>query len=185
MNQEQFLRECGKTYPEAIAAIAYFRESVQQKCRPVIDKRISELAKVLGVAGADLKLIRYAAPDSPTSVIRSPLNLGWQAKRSDNLSLYFYLCWDREPDDYSAPLAVAISIWVKDGKKQKALVAEMDQQAENAAFKNQPWLIGEGALWMNLKEGDIPHVGDNLNRLLEYTVKFLKSVKGITKYCKA
>jgi hypothetical protein len=33
-----------------------------------------------------------------------------------------------------------------------------------------------------MKEGDLPQLADKLNALAEYTIRFLKSIKGLEKY---
>ena len=91
MNQKEFISQCAKTYPEVMAALAYFRQSIQQECKPVIQKRINEFAGVLGVPHEDLKLSEYAWPDKPALAHNDEFELGWQAKRADNLYLYFYM----------------------------------------------------------------------------------------------
>ena len=93
MNQEQFLSECGESYPEAMAALGYFRQLVQQRCKAVVAKRLKELSDLLGVAHRSLKLIKYADPDRPISTPSEYLNVGWQAKRAEDLYFYFYLSW--------------------------------------------------------------------------------------------
>jgi hypothetical protein len=128
MNQEQFLRECGKSYPEAMAALAYFRRSVQQQCIPVVQKYLKEFAEVLGVAHKDLKLTEYADPDRPTPAFSGVFSLGWQAKRSDDLYLYFFLCWVGKPDENAAP-------WLNFGR------LEIEVTVDDAKAYTGPWTV--------------------------------------------
>jgi len=184
MNQEQFLSECGKSYPEAMVALGYFRQLVQQQCKPVVEKRLKELSEVLNVSRQSLsRPIEYAEPDRPVSTPSEYLNVGWQAKRADNLYLYFYLSWVRKPEDDSGPMGVAITIWVKDNGKREALAAELLRHREDVAFKDEPWeskLHGR-EFWLTMKEDDLPQLAEKLNALAEYTIRFLKSIKGIVR----
>jgi hypothetical protein len=185
MNQKQFLSECGKSYPEVIAAMAYFRQSIQQQCKPVVQKRIPEFAEVLGIPVKALKIMEYAQPDKLGAAVSDEICLGLQAKRSDDLFLYFYLNWSRKPDEYWSPLSIVISIWLKDGQKREKLAAELERHGEDAAFKDAPWMLGDRHFWLNMKEGEIPQVGDKLDALFGHTIGFLKSLKGIKDYFRA
>jgi hypothetical protein len=175
MNQEQFLFECGKSYPEAMVALGYFRQLVQQQCKPVVEKRLEELSEVLNVSRQSLRLIEYAEPDRLLSTPSEYLSVGWQAKRAENLYLYFYLSWVRKPEDDSGPLGVAITIWVRDNGKREALAAELHRHREDVAFKDEPWVLKGRTFWLTMKEGDLPQLADKLNALAEYTIRFLKS----------
>jgi hypothetical protein len=77
MNEQQFLRECGKPYPEAIAAMAHFRQLVQQQFDPVARKRTKELGKILSVSYDDLIWKEYAYPWHIASSAGSD-EPGWQ-----------------------------------------------------------------------------------------------------------
>ena len=184
MNQERFLIECGKSYPEAMVALGYFRQLVQQQCKPVVEKRLKELSEVLNVSHQSLsRPYEYAEPDRPVSTPSEYLNVGWQAKRADNLYLYFCLSWVRKPEDDSGPMGVAITIWVKDNGKREALAAELLRHREDVAFKDEPWeskLKGRG-FWLTMKEDDLPQLADKLNALAEYTIRFFKSIEGIVR----
>ena len=140
-DQEQFLPECGKSYPEAMVALGYFRQLVQRQCKPVVEKRLKELSEVLNVSHQSLRLIPYAEPDKLVSTLSEYFSVGWQAKRAENLYLQFYLSWVRKPEDDSGPLGVAITIWVSDNRKCEALAAELDRHDEDVAFKDEPWVI--------------------------------------------
>ncbi len=182
-DQEQFLLECGKSYPEAMVALGYFRQLVQQQCKPVVEKRLKELSEVLNVSHQSLKLIKYAEPDQLASTLSEYFSVGWQAKRAENLYLQFYLSWVRKPEDDSGPLGVAITIWVSDNRKCEALAAELYRHREDVAFKDEPWesnLSGR-KFWLTIKEGDLPQMADKLNALAEHTIRFLKSIKGIVR----
>jgi hypothetical protein len=184
MNQEQFLSECGKSYPEAMVALGYFRQLVQQQCKPVVEKRLKELSEVLNVSHQSLsRPYEYAEPDRPVSTPSEYLNVGWQAKRADNLYLYFYLSWVRKPEDDSGPMGVAITIWVKDNGKREALAAELLRHCEDVAFKDEPWesKLNGREFWLTMKEDDLPQLAEKLNALAEYTIRFLKSIKGIVR----
>ena len=180
MNQEQFLFECGKSYPEAMVALGYFRQLVQRQCKPVAKKHLKELSEVLNVSQS-LRLIPYAEPDKLVSTLPEYFNVGWQAKRAENLYLQFYLSWVRKPEDDSGPLGVAINIWVSDNRKCEALAAELDRDDEDVAFKDEPWALKGRTFWLTMKEGDLPQLADKLNALAEYTIRFLKSIKGIVR----
>lgn len=182
MNQDQFLRECGKSYPEAMAALGYFRTSILQQCKPVVQKRIREFAEILGVSAQDLKLTEYIEPDRPLPTVPDKISLGWQAKRSEDLYLYFYLCWTRETVEDSDPLSIVIAIWIKDRKKREELAAKLAQLKEGSPFRDEPWLVTDRRFRMHMQEGEIPQVGDKLDALLAYTFIFLKSLKGIEDY---
>jgi hypothetical protein len=186
MNQQQFLLECGKSYPDAMAALAYFRQLVQQRCKPVVDQRLQEIGEILGVPRQDLKLLEHANPDKPAAAVPDQVELGWKAKRAENLYLYFYLYWLREPEEDSAPLGVAITIWIKDGNKRDALAAKLDQLSDDSSFDGEPWTYSFYSdiieFWMDLKEDELPQVGDKLDQLFGYTVRFLKALKGIANY---
>jgi|SRR5579863_919296 len=156
MNQEQFLCECGKSYPEAMAALGYFRQLVQKQCKAVVEKRLKELSDVLSVSHKSLKLIEYAEPDRPVSTPSEHLNVGWQAKRADNLYLYFYLYWVPTPEDASEPLGVGITFWVKDGRKREALATELDRHSEDVAFEDEPWILDGRNFSLAMKEGELP-----------------------------
>ena len=183
-DQEQFLLECGKSYPEAMVALGYFRQLVHKQCKPVVEKRLKELSEVLNVSHQSLKLIEYVYPDGPVSTPSEYLDVGWQAKRADNLYLYFYLSWVPKPEDDSGPLGVAITIWVKDKGKREALAAELYRHREDVAFKDEPWesTLNGREFWLPMKEDDLPQMADKLNALAEYTIRFLKSIKGVEKY---
>jgi hypothetical protein len=116
MDQEQFLSECGKSYPEAFAALAYFRQSIQQRCKPVVQKRIQEFANVLGIPVKELRVIGYAEPDKLGAAVSDVIYLGVQAKPSEELYLYFCLRWNRKPD--VTPLRLVISIWPNNAQKR-------------------------------------------------------------------
>jgi hypothetical protein len=182
MNQEQFLCECGKSYPEAMAALGHFRQLIQQRCKAVVEKRLKELGDVLGVSHRSLRLIKYADPDRPVSTPSEYLNVGWQAKRAEDLIFYFYLSWVPKPEDDSEPLGVGISLWVKDDGKRQALANELDRHSEDVAFKDEPWYLGGRDFSLEMKEGEIPQVADKLNALADYAIRFLKSLKGIENY---
>jgi len=181
-DQEQFLLECGKSYPEAMVALGYFRQLVQQQCKPVVEKRLKELCEVLNVSRQSLsRPFAYAEPDRPVSTPSEYLSVGWQAKRAENLYLQFYLSWVPKPEDDSGPLGVAITIWVKDNGKREALAAELLRHREDVAFKDEPWetRLNGREFWLTMKEDDLPQLADKLNALAEYTIRFLKSIKGI------
>ena len=180
-DQEQFLLECGKSYPEAMVALGYFRQLVQQQCKPVVEERLKELSESLNVSRQSLKLIEYAEPDRPVSTLSEYLSVGWQAKRAENLYLQFYLCWVPKPEDDLGPLRVGISIWVKDNRKREALAAELERHDGDVAFKDEPWVLKGRTFWLTMKEGDLPQLADKLNALAEYTIRFLKSIKGIVR----
>jgi hypothetical protein len=186
MNQQQFLQECGKSYPEAMAALGFFRQSVLQSCKTVIHKRISDLGEVLCISDQDLKLLEHARPDKPMSAVPDQVELGWKAKRSEDLYLYFYLCWLREPDEGYAPIGVAIAIYIKDRNKRENLAAKLDQLSEHPPFDGEPWLYSSDSdvieFWMEVKEDELPQVGDKLDQLFVYTTEFLKALKGIGKH---
>jgi hypothetical protein len=185
MNQQLFLSECGKSYPEVIAALAYFRQSIYQQCKPVVQKRIKEFAKALGVPHEKLKLSEYAWPDSYVPTDLTEMGLGWKARRSQDLCLFFYLCWDLNPES-SVPLSVVISFWIKDSMKLEKLEGELDQHRNDAGFKDEPWkLYGGRQFWMALQESEIPQVGDKLDVLFGHTIRFLKSLEGIKDYFRA
>jgi len=183
MNQELFLSECGKSYPEAMVALGYFRQLVRQRCKPVVEKRLKELSDVLNVSRQSLKLIPYAEPDQLVSTLLEYFNVGWQAKRAENLYLQFYLSWVRKPEDDSGPLGVAITIWVSDNRKCEELAAELLRHREDVAFKDEPWesKLNGRKFWLTIKEDDLPQLADKLNALAEYTIRFLKSIKGIVR----
>ena len=186
MNQQQFLQECGKSYPDAMAALGFFRQLVQQRFKAVVQAHITELAEVLGIPRQDLKLLAYANPDKPAMAVSEEVCLGCQAKRSENLDLYFCLYWNREPDEDSAPLGVVISVWIKDRNKREALAAKLDQFADIPPFDGEPWFYGDESddieFYMSVKEDDLPRADDKLKELCDYTIKFLKSLKGIAHY---
>jgi len=182
MNQQQFIRECGKSYPEAMAALGYFRQLVQQQCDPVVQKRIKELGKVIGVPHEDLRVTEYTNPDRPGPTIAEQVSLGLLARRSENLYLYFYLYWFREPDEYWTPLGVAIDIWIKDQSKRKALDAKINQRIYAPAFQSEPWEYVDLEFWLAVKDSELPRAGDKLDELFGYTIGFLKSIKGIASY---
>jgi hypothetical protein len=182
VSQEEFLRECGKSYPEAMSALAYFRQAIQQQCKAVVQQRIDGFAEILGVSPWNLKLTEYAEPDNPKLTAWDETNLGWQAKRSDDLYLYFYLCWTRQPDKDVAPLSVRISIWIKDREKREGLAALLDRHSDDPAFKDQPWYVDERHFWMSIQEHEIPRVADKLDALCDYTIRFLKPLEGIENY---
>jgi hypothetical protein len=188
MNQQQFLRECGKSYPEAVAALGYFRQLVRQQCERVVQKRIKDLGKVIGVSPQDLKITEYSDPDWLDSAVADQVSLGLQARRSESLYLYFYLYWLHEPEEGSAPLGVAIDIWINRSKRE-ALDRKLDQHCEAPAFKGEPWnysAVGNILeFWLDIKESDLPRFGDKLDALCGYTIRFLKSVKGIASYFRA
>jgi hypothetical protein len=182
--QEQFLLECGKSYPEAMVALGYFRQLVQRQCKPVVEKRLKEVCEVLNVSRQSLSRpypSEYVDPDRPVSTPSEYLSVGWQAKRADNLYLYFYLSWVRKPEDDSGPLGVAITIWVSDKGKREALAAELHRYREDVAFKDEPWVLKGRTFWLTMKEGDLPQLADKLNALAEYTIRFLESIKGIVR----
>lgn len=185
MNQEQFFDECGRSYPEAMAALGYFRELVQQRCKTAVEKHLKELSDALGVSHQSLRLMAYAEPDRPTASASEFLNVGWQAKRAENLYLYFYLSWVPKPEDDSGPLGVGITIWVKDAEKRNALAKELDQHSEDAAFKGEPWYLGGRSFWLAIEEGELPQVALKLDALAGYAIRFLKSLKGIEDYFRA
>jgi hypothetical protein len=89
MEQQKFLSECAKSYPEVMAAVAYFRQAVQKQCKDVVHTRIKELCKVLHVSDQDLKLNEYAKPDRPVPACLDDYHwIGWKATPSDNLDIY-------------------------------------------------------------------------------------------------
>lgn len=189
MNQQEFLQECGESYPEAMAALGFYRQLVQRDCETVSKKRIQELCDVLGVSLQDLKWLEYAKPDKPSFVIPDEVALGCLAKRSENLYLYFCLSWPSEPDEDCTPVGIVIDIWIKDRKKRESLTAKQDQLVEDPAFADEPWLYESGAdcinFWMDLNEGELPQIDEKLDQLFTYTINFLKSLKGIATYFRA
>jgi hypothetical protein len=178
MNQEQFLHECSKTYPEAMAALGYFRQLIQEQCKTVVEKRLGEFAKAIGIA-QDLKLVEYAAPDRPVPNALNATDLGWQARPSDELYLYFYLRWTRPPDDDSARMSVVIAIWLKDRGKRELLARDMNRHSEDIALKDEHCRQANRHFSADLQEDETPQVGERLNTLLDYTIKFLKSLPDI------
>jgi len=172
-----------------MAALAYFRQLAQSKCKAVVQGRIEEFAEVLGVSHKDLKLTEYAYPAKPTPNSSEPIYLGYQAKRLENLYLYLYSYWPTKPGDDSAPQGVGIDLWIK-GSKRRELATKLDQHSEDPALKNEPWKCGQQAgfesysLWMEMKDGDFPQFDEKLDKLFDYTIKFLKSVKGIENFFK-
>lgn len=190
MEQQQFLRECGRSYPYVMAAVAYFRQLVQKQYKEVVQRRIEEFAEVIGLSRKDLKLTEYLYPAKPTPISSEPIYLGLQAKRQEDLYLYFYSYWSPEPEEDSAPQGVGIDIWIKNASKRKELVAKFDQHSEDTAFRNEPWKCGQlpnvesYSVWMEMKDGDFPQFDEKLDKLFDYTIKFLKSVKGIENYFK-
>jgi hypothetical protein len=185
MNQQQFLQECGKSYPEALAALGYFRQLVLQRCNTVVQKRIQELGEVLGVPHQELKLLEYARPDRIVSDVPDEVILGWRAKRLENFHLYFYLSW-RQPDEDYAPIGIVIGIWIKDRNKQEGLGAKLDRLSEDPAFASEPWLYYSypnfSEFWMNVKEDELQQVDEKLDQLFGYTIGCLKSLTGIANY---
>jgi hypothetical protein len=190
MEQQQFLRECGKSYPEVWAALAYFRQLVQRQCETVVQKRIKEFCNVLAVSDKHLELKEYAYPDSPVPARLDHLKcLGWTARPSDNLHIYSYMYWDPKPEEGSTPLGVGIEIWIKNGSKRKQLAAQLDQHCENPAFRNDKrWYCGQNgqsyAFWMEMTESDLPQFEQKLDQNFDRIIGFLKSVKGIASYFK-
>ena len=181
-DQEQFLVECGKSYPEAMVALGYFRQLVQEQCKLVVEKRLKEFCEALNVSRESLsEPSTYSEPYELVSAPREYFSVGCRAKRSENLYLEFYLSWVPKPEDDLGPLGVGISIWVSDKGKREALAAELDQRDENVAFKDEPWVLKGRTFWLTMKEGDLPQLADKLNALSEYTIGFLKSIKGIEK----
>jgi hypothetical protein len=109
-----------------MAALGHFRQLVQEQCKPVVQNGIIELGKVLGVSPDDLKQTQYADPEKLVPTTGGETNLGWQAKRSENLYIHFLVCWDSEPKA-EVPLSVGIDLWIKDRKKRDGLQAKLDQ----------------------------------------------------------
>lgn len=182
MDQAQFLRECGKSYPEAMAALAHFRELVQQECKTIVARRIEEFCRTLSVSRRDLRILAYAEPDLPVAVLPDNLYLGCQAKRSENLYLTFYLYWDLKPEEDSASVGVGISIWIADAKKRRDLAAELMRHGDDAAFRDDDFVVEGHEFWTGMREAEIPQLGDKLDALCGYTIKFLSSLWGIEKY---
>jgi hypothetical protein len=170
MSEEQFLRECGKSYPEAMAALAHFRQVVLKQCEPVVRDGIRELGKVLGVPADSLKLTKYADPEKLVPNNETQYELGWIAKRSENLEICFYVYW------YSEQLGVAIHFWIKDSGKQEGLKAKLSQHIDDPKVQNEPWNIDDTEFYLEMKEGDLPRVADKLRILLDYTIKYLRSL---------
>src|SRR5262249_35754051 len=135
-----------------------------------------------------LKLTEYADPDRLVPTNADPICLGLQARRSENLYFYFYLYWLREPESNSAPLGVVIDIWINH-TKQEELAAKLDQHCEDTPFASELWEYCRDGDTLDfslaIKESELPRVGDKLDTLFGYTIRFLKSVKGIASYFRA
>ncbi|MCX6624328.1 MAG: hypothetical protein NTY38_25350 [Acidobacteria bacterium] len=183
MNEQQFLLECGKSYPDAMAALGYFRQLVQRQCEAVVRKRTQELCEVLGISSQDLKLQEHASPDKLSPAVQDVVELGWKARRAENLWLRFYLYWQREPDEGSEPLGVGICVWIRDRNKLKALGAKLDQHVEDPRFGVEPWdYVSDMFFSLDMKEAELPQVDEKLDELFGYTIRFLKSLDGIASY---
>jgi len=180
VNQQDFMRECGKSYLDVLAALGYFRTGVQERCDHVVDKHIPALAGVLGVKADDLKWSPYDKP-----VVESA-SLGWQAKRQEDLYLYFTVAWDSEPDDGELPLNVCVDFWLKDKMKASELAARLDDLCDQPPFADQPWkFAADGRLlsfWIGLEESEFLRFDEKLDQLLAFIIPFLKSVKNIQRY---
>jgi hypothetical protein len=187
MSQQDFLQECGGSYLDVLAAMGYFREVVWKHCQLVAEKHLPILAELLRVPVGDLKRSRHNVPDNPSSGAISFAELGWKAKRQENLYLYFYIGWNREfdrNDEADSPMKVEFLVWLKDEEKSKSLAAKLDDLDQEPLFDGQPWWHETGSLhfWLNLRNDELPSFAEKLDQLLGFVIPYLTRVNGIEEY---
>lgn len=77
---------------------------------------------------------------------------------------------------------MGILIWLADAKKRRNFEAELTRHADDAASRDDDFLVDGREFSMEMREAEIPKLGEKLDALCGYTIKFLSSLKGIEKY---
>jgi hypothetical protein len=145
-----------------------------------------DLADIMGLDVKELKCSPYAYPDKPSSTATETAELGWQAKSKEDLYIWFYACWSREPEPGESPLWAEIDILLKDSEKAASLAARLDVIVESPPFSDPGWEYNfEESTFMfciNVPADELATLDDKLDELSRLVVPFLRSVEDVRTY---
>jgi hypothetical protein len=188
MNQQEqeFINECGRSYPDVLAAVAYFRNMIQERCTIAANRRLGELTGVLGLTQKEeLVLKSYEDKGSPASA-KGRVEVGCQALSQDNPNFYFFVEWDRSVETGARRVSLNAQIRLKDREKANSLVSTLDNLIEQPAFSDEPWEYAPDSpslmFWLYLEQNELSLLDERLDELLVSVISFLRQVQGIEEY---
>ncbi|GGG95348.1 hypothetical protein [Silvibacterium dinghuense] len=177
ISELEFLSEGLKSYPQALAALRDFRESIVTRCRASFDLHFDQIARAMGEKLVKTKIEIRRKPDriESSDVDGVTADLGVRLK-SQGWRVYHNVTWEQ-----GNKAAACFSIWVSDGNRANDIYAKIGAVFESTKFELTGPQLSPNEVCLGFAIHDGAEIENALDAVCKEWIRIWTEIGGLSK----